>query len=80
MAQTIFGLVTNSDDSSHVSWFKNEILARFLLVSDVHLHKYGTNEGSFAEELTFPDDLDLIKCGFCFSDGYYENLVKEIDE
>lgn len=71
MAQVVFGLtVDGGDGSSHIQWFRDEKVVERLLTSDkgIDLEMYGANEGYPSEVLTFPDDLDLEKCGFKFYD------------
>jgi hypothetical protein len=77
MAQTVYGLTRdNGDGSNGMCWFRNkEIVDRILDEDDsipgwVMEPFYG-NEGMVNMTLTFPDDLDLVQCGFRFSDDQY---------
>jgi len=72
MAQTVYGLTRdNGDGSTGIVWFRNKDTVDRILDNNGGIHEefYG-NEGS-ATELTFPDDLDLVQCGFRFSDDHY---------
>lgn len=72
MTQTVYGLISDSGDgTSHVRWFRNKDIVDKLLNDDEYCEQYGVNEGSPAETLTFPDDLDLTECGFSFDDDMY---------
>ncbi len=68
MAQTIYGLMTDyGDGSCGLRWYQNkDIVDREL--SDEESESYWMNNGSPAEVLTFPDNIDLVACGFTFSD------------
>ncbi len=68
---TVYGLVVDhGDGSSGIRWFLNSELVEKLL-NEYH-DEYYMNEGSPAETFYFPDNLDLVECGFDFSDNYYE--------
>lgn len=70
MSQKVYGLTADhGDGSSGIRWFQNVELVEKLLNRDDEVY-YG-NEGSPAITLTFPDDLDLVACGFRFSDSDY---------
>lgn len=71
MAQVIYGLICDSGDGScHMRWFRNKELVDQLLDDNTGEHEiYWANEGTPSATLTFPDDLDLKKCGFRFNDG-----------
>lgn len=78
MTQIIYGLSRdNGDGSCSVIWFRNKELVDYLLTDgkssdyDEREAFYG-NEGSISQTLNFPDDLDLIDCGFFFCDDYYK--------
>lgn len=67
MAQKVYGLVVDhGDGSSSMRWFTNKALVDKLLEDE----EYYANEGSPSEILTFPDDLNLNKCGFVFCDNF----------
>jgi len=69
MAQTIYGIIADyGDGSSGMRWFKDEATVDELLNGSSEHEEYWANEGSPAETLTFPDDLDLEACGFSFSE------------
>ena len=71
MTQIVYGLASdNGDGSSSIRWFKNKNIVDDLLENDHET--YGCNEGCVSEQLTFPAELDLKACGFCFSDSDYE--------
>lgn len=74
--QTIYGMISdNGDGSGSMHWFRNFELTEVLGEKDPE--QWGSNEGSPAETLTFPDDLRLEDCGFSFSDSEYEHLLNE---
>ena len=67
--QTVYGLSSdNGDGSSSIHWFRDKATVDALLDEDSSTWKeqYWANEGSAAVTLTFPDDLDLLACGFDF--------------
>lgn len=71
MAQTIYGLVSdNGDGSASMHWYKSQEVVDKLLdeASKDWQDSYNMNEGTYAEVLTFPDGIDLEKCGFEFQD------------
>lgn len=74
MTQTIYGLTVDyGDGSAGMQWFRDKELAYSLLDEDNPNWQemmYG-NDGSPSMVLTFPEDLDLEKCGFSFSDEIY---------
>lgn len=71
MKQVVYGLnKDNGDGSSRVLFFRDRALVDRLLDVDQYEEFY-SNEGSPAITLTFPADLDLVACGFRFSDSYY---------
>lgn len=73
--QKIYGLMSdNGDGSSSINWFKNKQLVDKILDPDYYPEAWGCNEGSPAETLTFPDDLNLEECGFVFCDEDYEEV------
>ena len=64
----IYGLMSdNGDGSSSIHWFRNKAIVDNILDDDYD-PDWACNEGSPAETLTFPDDLNLEECGFVFSD------------
>ena len=67
--QTIYGLTADYGDGSNgIRWFKDKDVVDHLLGDDSSdLETYYGNEGHPACTLTFPDDLDLVACGFRFS-------------
>lgn len=68
MTQKVYGITSdNGDGSSSIHWFRSQEKVDALLADDDQCETYGMNEG-YAEELTFPDDLNLETCGFRFSD------------
>jgi hypothetical protein len=70
MAQTIYGIICDGGDgSASVRWYRSQEKVEKLLNDDEQCEWYGQNEGQ-AKILTFPDDLDLEKCGFSFSDTW----------
>lgn len=70
MSQVIYGLISdNGDGSCSMNWFRDYDIVNRLLDNDDE--RFGTNEGSPAETLTFPATLDLTVCGFTFSDEYF---------
>lgn len=66
--QKIYGLIADCGDGSAVMcWFRELDDVNYLLDEDNgHEQFWSANEGSPAEVLTFPADLDLVKCGFRF--------------
>jgi len=57
----IYGLICDGGDgSANMRWFDDLDLVKRLCDEE----EYYQNEGSPAETLTFPDDLDLKACGF----------------
>lgn len=73
MTQTVYGLISDSGDGSGtIQWFRDKELVDSRLTDDENNEQYYANEGR-AKVLTFPDDLDLEKCGFRFSDKYYRS-------
>ena len=66
--QTIYGLIADCGDGSAVMcWFRSLDDVNFLLDEDNgHEQFWAANEGSAAETLTFPADLNLEQCGFRF--------------
>lgn len=74
MAQVVYGLsCDHGDGSAGIRWFKDKELVDRLLDEDGGFpdyvwESYCQNEGSPAQTLTFPDDLDLAACGFRFGD------------
>lgn len=69
--QKIYGLLSdNGDGSASINWFKSYELCEKLMEEDPE--RWSMNEGSPCEILTFPDELNLDKCGFVFSDDEYE--------
>ena len=81
MAQVIYGIIADhGDGSSGMRWFRNKETVDELLDDDSpEVEVYGANEGSPAETLTFPDDFDLEKAGFYFSDDD-DDLEKDFDD
>lgn len=70
--QKVYGLISDGGDgSSSIRWFQNEAIVDAILESD-DVEQWWGNEGSPSEVLTFPDDLDLKKCGFMFDDDNCE--------
>ena len=68
--QKVYGIIRdNGDGSCSMVWFKDKSIVESLLGTDPEA--FYANEGLVSEELTFPDDLDLEKCGFSFSDEDY---------
>ena len=68
--QTIYGLISdNGDGSSSMHWFRDQEKVDFLLSDDGDESYWAANEGSPAETLTFPADLDLEAAGFSFNDA-----------
>lgn len=66
MTQKIYGLISDSGDSSScIHWFRDKDKADAILDDDSR-ENYYANEGSYAAELTFPADLDLEAAGFRF--------------
>jgi hypothetical protein len=82
MVQKVFGLISDGGDgSSAVLWFRDEKIVDRLLEDDQHCEQFYANEGSPAETLTFPDDLDLDTIGFSFADDYFPlEDDEEVDE
>lgn len=71
MKQVVYGLnKDNGDGSGSVLFFRDRALVDRLLDVDQYEEFY-SNEGSPAITLTFPADLDLVACGFRFSDQHY---------
>lgn len=66
--QTVYGFISdNGDGSCSFHWTRDsELLAR---LEEDEPDAYWANEGSYSEVLNFPDDLDLIACGFSFYEG-----------
>ena len=65
--QKIYGLIADCGDGSSVMcWFRELDDVNYLLDEDNGHEQFWPNEGGTAEELTFPADLDLVKCGFRF--------------
>lgn len=71
--QKVFGLVSDGGDgSSSILWFLDEKVVDNLLNDDSeYTEQFYGNEGSPAETLTFPDDLNLVTVGFTFSDDWF---------
>ncbi len=67
MTHTVYGLINDcGDGSSSLHWFRSkDTVDEMLDESNCHEH-YWCNEGSPAEILTFPADLDLEAAGFRF--------------
>ena len=75
--QKVYGLISDhGDGSSSTRWFQNVAIVDAILESDDMEQWYG-NEGSYSEVLTFPDEVDLVKCGFWFDDDEYEYLLED---
>jgi hypothetical protein len=69
--QTIYGLINDcGDGSSSIHWYRNKEAVDAVLDEDSPDwdESYNQNEGTPAETLTFPDDLDLAAAGFYFTD------------
>ena len=65
--QTIYGLIRdNGDGSSSMVWLRCEKTVERLLDDENGHEEYYANEGSPAETLTFPIDLNLEEAGFRF--------------
>lgn len=64
MAQKVYLFTADQGDgSSTVRYTRDpDLLER---ISEEDPESYGMNEG-YADELVFPDDLDLVACGFSF--------------
>lgn len=63
--QTIYGvLADNGDGSASMLWFRD--LPDIDSMEERHPERWGISEG-ISQTLTFPDDLDLEKCGFRFT-------------
>lgn len=64
MAQEVYAFTSNNGDgSASVCYTRDPSLLAKLEEDDPE--SYGGNEGS-ADQLTFPDDLDLVAAGFSF--------------
>ena len=71
MTQTVYGLIVDhGDGSSGMRWYRSKDTVDAILDDDSPDwdESFYANEGSPAETLTFPADLDLDACGFSFSD------------
>lgn len=67
MAQTVYVFTTDQGDgSSGVNFTRDPDLLDRIIEEDPET--YGMNEG-YADVLNFPDDLDLVACGFSFYEG-----------
>ena len=78
MSQKIYGLtVDHGDGSAGIVWFKNKELVDRILDDELFIDEYYGNEGTPAEELEFPDGLDLEACGFRFRDN---DILERLDE
>lgn len=78
MVQKVYGLISDSGDgSSAILWFRDDKTVDRLLDEDTYCEQFYGNEGSPAETLTFPDDLDLNSIGFSFADDYFPPEVDE---
>lgn len=78
--QRIVGLMFDQGDGSCVlHWFRDCTIADRLLDSDDPNWDESTwpNEGAYAEELVFPDYLDLEQCGFRFSDDMLDDIESD---
>jgi len=81
MVQKVYGLTRDCGDGSNtIDWFLNEAVVDLLLshnggLEDWIAEAFYGNEGSPAQTLTFPDDLDLVKCGFQFADAEYTEYL-----
>ena len=66
--QTIYGLIADGGDgSASMRWYRTMAEVEHMLDEDNgHEEYWAANEGSPAEILTFPADLDLQACGFTF--------------
>ena len=75
--QTVYGLIADcGDGTSCMVWYRDkEIVDRLLNDDDLYVEQYSANEGSPAETLTFPDDVDLEAAGFSFND---EDIREEL--
>ena len=66
--QKVYGLISDhGDGSSSTRWFQDEAIVNAILESD-DVEQWYPNEGVPSEVLTFPDDLNLVECGFSFDD------------
>lgn len=66
--QKVYGLISDhGDGSSSTRWFQNKEIVDAILESD-DVEQWYANEGAPAQVLTFPDDLNLVECGFSFDD------------
>ena len=75
----IYGLIQDcGDGSAGILWFENRELADKL--SNKCNERWGLNEGSLAEVLTFPDDFDLAACGIEVSDRDYNDDWEDDDD
>lgn len=70
MTQKVYGLIVDHGDGSMgIRWFRSKEKVDELLDEDNgHEEYWAANEGGPSEELTFPDDVDLLNVGFFFSD------------
>lgn len=67
--QVIYGVISDSGDgSSHLKWFRDKRIVDAILDHDALQEQFYANEGSPSEIFSFPDDLDLVMCGFNFDD------------
>ena len=68
MSQVIYGLICDGGDgSASLYWFQDKDLVDRLLDDDENFY---LNEGSPAEILALPDDLDLATAGFCIQTSW----------
>lgn len=67
MTQKVYGLIRdNGDGSAGIVWFRSMEEVDEMLDEENDHEEYWGNEGSPAEELTFPDSVDLAAAGFRF--------------
>ena len=80
--QKVFGLVSDGGDgSSSILWFRDgKIVDRLLGDDNAYSEQFYANEGSPAETLTFPDDLNLDTVGFSFSDEYFQKIDEDSED
>lgn len=65
MTQTIYGMLPDGGDGScSIWWFREKPDVNRM--EELYPDTWGCSEG-IAQTLTFPDDIDLEKCGFSFS-------------
>ena len=61
----VVGLIRDCGDGScGMRWLTDIEKAKTLLDDDNHCETYGCNEGSFAADITLPDNIDLSLAGF----------------